>query len=107
MIPTKSPTTKTEKMNTHEFIDYLETHYEIVAHLTQTEETPGTLANIARETRGIGGLYELAKELTDEFTERTAGTLWGCSDDTDYFDTLAQFIHEKESTPTHRHVSKK
>lgn len=84
--------------------DYLETHYEISTYLALTEDSPGTLAQVTRENRGIGGLYELAKALTDEFTERHAGKLWGCDDD--YFDTLAEFMREKEATPTGRHVEK-
>jgi hypothetical protein len=77
--------------------DYLETHYEISTYLALTEDSPGTMAQVTRKNRGIGGLYELAKKLTDQFTEQHAGTLWGSSDETDYFDVLAEFMREKEN----------
>jgi len=76
---------------------YLETHYEISTYLALTEDSPGTMAQVTRQNKGIGGLYELAKELTDQFTEQHAGKLWGSSDETDYFDVLAEFMREKEN----------
>lgn len=96
MIPTTSPTSKTEKMNTHDLTEYLETYFEIVTHINLTEESPDTLAHFTRQNEGIGGLYELAKKLTDQFTEETAGTHWGTSEEADYFETLAEFIRQRE-----------
>lgn len=96
MIPTTSPTSKTKKMNTHDLTEYLETHFEIVTHINLTEESPHTLAHFTRQNEGIGGLYELAKKLTDQFTEETAGTQWGTSDETDYFETLGEFMYQRE-----------
>jgi len=81
----------------HDFTEYLETHYEISTYLALTEDSPGTMAQVTRQNKGIGGLYELAKKLTDQFTEQHAGTLWGCSDETDFFDVLAEFMREKEN----------
>ena len=100
MILTNSPTIKTKKMNTRttptDLTEYLETHYEISSYLALTEESPDTLAQFTRQNEGIGGLYELAKKLTDQFTEETAGTQWVTSDEADYFETLGEFMYQRE-----------
>jgi len=93
MIPTTSPTIKNKKMKTPKDLStYLETHYEIVSYLTLSENKAGTLAQYTRENEGIGGLYSLAQKLADEFEEIHTGTDW----DGDFFDTLADFLTEKE-----------
>lgn len=99
MIPTKSPTTKTEKMNIPtnpaELSEYLETHHEIVAHLTRTEDEAGTLAEFTRATEGIGGLYILSQNLADQFIEQTAGTDWD-GDVFGWHDAIWKFLDDKE-----------
>lgn len=97
MIQTTPPTSKTEKMNTTttpaHLTEYLETHHEIVAHLTRTEDEAGTLAEFTRATQGIGGLYILSQNLADEFMEQTAGTDW---DLYDWHNQIWKFLDEKE-----------
>lgn len=44
--------------------------------------------------RGIGGLYEFAEDLTDEFEESNCGVCWG-EDEKDYFLTISKFIIDR------------
>lgn len=73
--------------------DYLETHFEVVKRLTLELEVEGrpSLAFDVVENQGLGGLYELAESLTDEFQELHKDTEW----DGDFHDTLEQFLNEK------------
>lgn len=75
--------------------DYLETHYEMVSAITLKveDEYPDPENFIVKrgEEQGRGGLYELAKELTDEFQEKHNGRLW----DSDFFDEIQSFLNEK------------
>ena len=74
------------------FSSWQETHFEVVSYLTQTSETLGSRANLAREEGGIGRLYELAEDLTDEFEWEYEGIEW----DGDYFDKIEIFLNKKE-----------
>lgn len=75
--------------------EYLETHFEIVAYLTRREDEARTLSKFTHEVKGVGGMYELAKELTDEFIEKTAGTDWD-GDVFGWHDAVWKFMNEKE-----------
>jgi hypothetical protein len=73
--------------------DYLETHFEVCARIGAELEHDlfnTVVANTYAE-RGRGGLYELAKELTDEFQEKFKDHQW----DGDFFDELEDFLDEK------------
>jgi hypothetical protein len=71
--------------------DYLETFYEVVACFYSYQENE-FLLNI-ENTKGRGGMWELAESLTDEFQELHKDTNWG--EELDWHDTLDQFLTEK------------
>ena len=68
---------------------YLETYYEIVAGFYSNPNSP-VLKEI-EEGVGRGGLWDFAKELTDEFETIHKDREW----DGDYFDELDNFIETK------------
>lgn len=73
--------------------DYLETYYEMVQAITieHMKDEPQGIVKDRHDAQGHGGLYELAKELTDEFQEKHNGRLW----DGDFFDEIQSFLNEK------------
>ena len=83
-----------EKINftPQDFEEYLEIHYDIVEAITfdtQYDNTCTLLGKTAAE-KGTGGLYELAKELTDKFTAQYKDTVWG--EELEYQDTMVEFL---------------
>jgi hypothetical protein len=73
--------------------DYLETHFEIVKAIVEQDQME-ELCGIVYQRRidyGYGGLYELAKELTDEFQEMHKDRVW----DGDFADEIESFLEEK------------
>ena len=74
------------------FASWQETHYEIVEHLTLTLDKEGSMAERVHNNMGIGGLYELAEDLTDEFEELNNGREW----DGEFFDEIELFLNKKE-----------
>jgi hypothetical protein len=86
-------------MKTAIFEDYLETHYEIVKAIVLREkflddnnlmdEDP-VIGKILNE-KGMGGLWELATELTDEFQSLNKDREW----DGEFFDELENFLENK------------
>lgn len=76
------------------FESWHETHFNVVQHLVMTSEKPGSLAEKTRQAQGTGGLYELAKDLTDQFEEKYKGYEW-CAD---YFDKIDEFLSEMEKS---------
>jgi type VI protein secretion system component Hcp len=75
------------------FDNWHETHYEIVAYLTETLDNEELMSSKTQSTQGQGGLYELAKSLTDEFELKYKGVDW----DGDFYDTLDEFLRNKEN----------
>lgn len=71
-------------------ISYLETFYEITSAIESTTHLSGSVSNKRQECQGRGGLYELAKELTDRFETKYKGREW----DGDFHDTIEQFISD-------------
>mgnify|MGYP000874211041 CR=1 FL=1 len=71
---------------------YLEVHYEIVQAITieSLKDEPQGKVLQAQEENGHGGLYMLAKELTDKFQEKYENVVWGV--ELEYFDTIEEFI---------------
>lgn len=74
------------------FTSWKETHFEIVRYLISTEDIEDTISSKRRFDQGIGGLYELAEELTDQFENSHIGVEW----ESDYFDCLDAFLESKE-----------
>ncbi len=74
------------------FESWMETHHEVVRHLTETAHYSGSLANRAREEGGMGRLYELGESLTDEFEKLYEGKKW----DGEFFDSVDLFLSGKE-----------
>ena len=83
----------TEKQFPNGFDSWQETHYEVVAEITRIVEAdePFGLVSETLSTQGTGGLYELAKELTDEFEKLHAGREW----DGEFFDEIWEFLSTK------------
>ncbi len=76
------------------FESWHETHYLIVSNIERALDAEGDDDNLALELRcshGIGELFTIAAELTDEFERKYENHLW----DGEYFDTLDEFITEK------------
>ena len=75
-----------------DFEEYLEIHYDIVEAITFDREFDNTCTLIGRTVieRGTGGLYELAKELTDKFTSQYKDVVWG--EELEYQDTMVEFL---------------
>jgi hypothetical protein len=70
--------------------NWIETHHEVVAYITSQQMTdngkPTTIKEI-EQTRGTGGLYELAEKWTDEFETIHKGREW----DGEFFDEIETF----------------
>lgn len=82
-------------MKTTELEEYLETHYEVVTEIERINslEHPNGLVKEKIEKEGFGGLYQLAKELTDKFHTKYKDMGWGL--ELDWFDTLEEFLKEE------------
>jgi hypothetical protein len=76
------------------FSSWQETHFEIVQAITleHIQDKRTGLVAYRHEAQGIGGLYELAEELTDEFEAIHEGETW---EDIGCLETLESFIDEK------------
>lgn len=76
------------------FESYLETHFEITSAiaLAYNEYSLTSIVRKRHEAQGIGGLYELAQELTDEFEAQHENELWA---NKDFFETIDEFITKK------------
>jgi hypothetical protein len=83
---------ETNKEFPNGFLSWQETYFEVVSYINQTVEILGSISNLAREEGGIGRLYELAENLTDEFEWQYEGIEW----DGDYFDKIEIFLNKKE-----------
>lgn len=78
------------------FESWHETHFEVVQFITSLEDgisSRGDRVDDVRETRGIGGVYELARDWTDEFEEKYKHCLW--DEEEGYFDTIEEFLTTK------------
>lgn len=75
------------------FDSWHETHFEVVAAITREhqKDQPAGVVKERHEAQGHGGLYELAKELTDEFELLNDGRLW----DGEFFDEIEEFLNKK------------
>jgi hypothetical protein len=75
------------------FSSWQETHFEVVTYLTQILHYSGSISNLAREEGGLGRLYELAENLTNEFEWKYEDKEW----DGDYLDTIDSFLKTKNN----------
>ncbi len=73
--------------------EYLEIHYDIVQEITIAESGSDNLVIQTAEEKGQGGLYELAKELTDKFVGQYKDVVWG--EEIEYQDTMEEFIKKE------------
>ena len=74
------------------FDSWRETHFEVVAQIALArEQDEDGLVKQAEDSQGTGGLYELAKSLTDEFEKLHAGKEW----DGEFFDAIEDFLYNK------------
>lgn len=74
------------------FESWHETHFEIVQWITLMADQEGNFVSELAESQGTGGLYELAKDLTDKFETLYSGVEWGIDEDTQYFDIIEDFL---------------
>ena len=84
--------TKKEDLN-----DYLEAHFDVVQFITDCLDIDfDNFTNVISKRhfeQGSGGMYELAKEWTDEFTEKYKDVAWG--EELEYYDTIEEFLTNK------------
>jgi hypothetical protein len=75
------------------FESWQETHYEVVQVITMehVKDDPQGVVRERHHAQGHGGLYELAKELTDEFEEINKGRNW----DGEFFEEIDKFLKNK------------
>jgi hypothetical protein len=76
------------------FASWQETHYEVVAAITSIALDDDNKDNLVYKTYredGLGGLYELAEELTDEFELLNKDREW----DGEFFEEIERFLDEK------------
>lgn len=76
---------------------YLETFYEIVSaietkRIQAADDQPELIREI-NDTRGTGGFYELAQDLTDKFENLNKGRAW----DGEFFDEVEMFVRDEFS----------
>lgn len=78
----------------HDFDSWHETHFEVVSQIThywRQDVCESPLVLDRHEMYGTGGLYELAKELTDEFELLNKDRQW----DGEFFDEINEFLENK------------
>lgn len=74
---------------------FLETYYNAVIALTEKsydEHCSDKVRDIYHDT-GIGGMYDLAKDLTVKFEKEYKDVIWG--EDLDFYDTFEKFIERE------------
>jgi len=84
---------KTQKDFPNGFENWAETHHIIVQEITKAEDGGGQV-DLIENTQGMGGLWILGQELTDEFEKLNEGVAWG-EDGREYFDELWAFLDSK------------
>jgi len=77
------------------FGSWQETHFEIVSeiNLELIKDTPSGIIGSTYESQGVGGMYELAEDWTDEFELLNEGRLW----DGEFFDEIRQFVKDRNN----------
>lgn len=75
------------------FASWQETHFEVVAVIAvklSKDVIPSSLAGLYF-AQGIGGMYELAEELTDKFEKLNKGREW----DGEFADEIYEFVKKE------------
>ena len=74
------------------FTSWIETYYEIVSAIQSQLDNKDEVGRAweVENTEGLGGRYELAKELTDKFENQYKGIGWGF--DLEWFDVIYEWI---------------
>jgi hypothetical protein len=82
-----------DKIFPNGFINWQETHYEVVQAITMehSKDNPQGVVRERHDAKGHGGLYELAEEITDEFEKLNEGREW----DGEFFDEIDKFVQNK------------
>lgn len=77
------------------FESWYEVHHEIVAEISKqnSSDEPCKVVLDRVSDQGIGGLYELGKELTFKFENQYKGIIWG--EELDFFETIELFIKKE------------
>lgn len=75
------------------FDSWQETHFEIVSAINKSVDVNGSMANKTIEAIGSGGLYDLAKELTNKFENQYINIEWG--EEMIYQDVIEEFINKE------------
>ncbi len=77
------------------FTSWIETHHEVVIFITEhlRKENPDDVINRRSSIQGLGGMYELAEEWTDQFETFYKGHEW----DGDFLDTIEEFLITKNA----------
>jgi hypothetical protein len=77
------------------FACWQETHYEIVSLVERelSKDNPSGVIGHIYERQGIGGMYELAEDWTDEFEQNNQGREW----DGDFPDEICEFVKRKNN----------
>lgn len=81
---------------TEKDICYLEAYFDIVQYITRELDNHYEMITVISKRKyeqGSGGMYELAKEWTDEFTEKYKGVAWG--EEIEYYDTIEEFLTQQ------------
>lgn len=71
------------------FDSWQETHFEISAAITDARNLGGRVEKVESEF-GVGGLFELARDLSTKFETKYKGVVWG--EDLVYYDELEEFL---------------
>jgi hypothetical protein len=76
-------------------MDWIETHYEVVAFIERVmrHDDPWGVVADRHDAQGHGGLYELSVEWTDAFQEANKDRAW----DGEFFDEIEKFLTEKNN----------
>lgn len=76
----------------NDFTSWIETFYEVVSKLNKLEqESNNTFNDLIDSKGGIGGMYEFAEDLTDEFENLNENREW----DGEFFDEIESFMNNK------------
>jgi hypothetical protein len=74
------------------FESWQETHFEVVSEIAKRDYLcTSTIIENIRESQGIGGLYELAEELTDRFEVLNKDREW----DGEFFYEIEQYLNKE------------
>ena len=76
--------------------DYLEAYFDIVQYITRELDNHFEMITVISKRKyeqGSGGMYELAKEWADEFTEKYKDVAWG--EEIEYYDTIEEFLTQQ------------